>query len=840
MREWRPAIVLAVSLLVGWAGGTRRALAQEHAATAAAPPVVQARRALNEGRYAEVATILRDVPPSDSDRAVLVALAAAATGRDQDAETVLRAAAAPHPDSDATLELALLLQREGRKDELQRLLRPLVTLPESPTPRQLLRAGRAARALGSFQQANDDLRQAAQGLPDDPRTNTAWGQLFLEKHNREDATRCFKAALQADPRFVDALLGLARATSDDNLAQALGSVRAALDVNPSSADAHLLLAQFLLDAGYGEAASQSIDRALAVNPHSPDAYALVAAIAYLQNRPGDFDQAISRALAVNRTYGEAYRIVAAQAAHHYRFDDAVALARRAVATDPDNARAAADLGMHLIRAGDEDEARTVLKAAFDADPYDAVTYNLLAVLDALKDFDTVRDGDLVVRVDRREAAVLKEPVVTLAHDALRALSAKYEFTPQGPILIEMFPHHDDFAVRNLGVPGLLGALGACFGRVVTLDSPKAQPPGTFEWRATLWHELTHVITLQMSNQRIPRWLTEGISVYEEQQARPEWRRPMEEDFVRALIANQVPAIRDIDASFGDPKTIALAYYQASLIVGYVIDTYGQPKLNALVRSFADGVNVETAFSRTLGAGLDQIQAGFARSLDTRFGALRRALDAPLPSPPDGASPADLKTLAALHPHSYDVQLALGVALRTGGDIDGATKALNRAGELFPAATGKDSPHATLAAMALERGDQAAALDELEKQLAAEPVNIDLARHMVGLLGPDAPPVRAQHVYERIAAVDPFDADAHAALGRLAMKRGDATAAVHEFRAAVAAGPGDGPATRCDLAEAYLAAGDAGQARRETVAVLEQSPSYARAQELLLKLVGGER
>ncbi len=98
----------------------------------------------------------------------------------------------------------------------------------------------------------------------------------------------------------------------------------------------------------------------------------------------------------------------------------------------------------------------------------------------------------------------------------------------------------------------------------------------------------------------------------------------------------------------------------------------------------------------------------------------------------------------------------------------------------------------------------------------------------------------QRVYERIVAVDPFDAGAHATLGQLAMKRGDAAIAVREFRAAVAAGPDDGPATRCDLAEAYLAAGDAVRARRETITVLEQSPSYPRAQELLLKIVGGQQ
>lgn len=848
VRVSRPAIVLAFATLVSATGVAGRAPAQGVARTAQlaaadaaqAGAFAEARRALNEGRYADVATILAAAPAADADRAVLLARAAIATGRDDDAEAILRAAAGRHPDSDAALELGLLLQRAGRRDEARRLLRPLTALPESPAPRRLARAGRAAGALGRFQEANADLRQAVEGAPDDVAASTAWGELFLGKHNRDDAMRCFQAALRVAPRSVDALLGMARAVSEVNLAQALGSVRAVLEINPSSPDAHLLLAQVLIDAGYEDAAQISVNKALTVNPRSPDAYALLAAIAYLQNRPADFDLAIARALAINGTYGEAYRIVAAQAAHHYRFDDAVALARKAVAIDPGNAQAAADLGMDLLRIGDEDEARAVLTRAFAADPYDVVTYNLLAVLDALRGFDTYRDGDLVVRLDHGEAAVLKDPVITLAHEALRVLSAKYEFTPNGPILIEVFPHHDDFAVRNLGLPGLLGALGACFGRVVTMDSPKAQPPGTFQWSATLWHELTHVITLQMSNQRVPRWLTEGISVYEEQRARPEWRRPMEEEFVAALAGSRVPAIGDIDASFGDPKTISLAYYQAGLIVGYLIDTYGQAKFNALVRSFANGLAIDAAFLQTLDARVDQVQARFARSLETSFGPLRRALDPPVATPLDNASLDELKTLASKRPDSYDVHLALGLALRRQGDVAGASKALNRAAQLFPAATGQGSPHALLADMAFDGGDQAVALDELTKQLAAEPVNVELARRIAGLLGPDAPARRVQYVYERIAAVDPFDAEAHATLGRLAMKRGDATAAIRYFRAAVAAGPADAQGTRCDLAEAYLAAGDSVQARRETVAVLERAPSYERAQELLLKLVGGQR
>lgn len=839
MPVWRPAIVLAAFGLVLTAGH-RNARAGQSSATDPKPPTQlgEAARALAEGRYAEVEKILRGAP---GDEALsLRARAAEATGRDRDAEASLRAVVARQPISAAALDLGVLLQRLGRRDEANRVLLPLVDLPDAPAASDLLRAGRAARALGRFTEANNDLRRAVELAPDDPVANTAWGDLFLEKYNREDAVRCYNAALAADPQHVDALLGVARATRDENIAAALSSVRRALEVNASSVDALVLLANFLLDAGYAEAAGEAVSRALAINPRAVEAHALAAAIAYLDNRTSEFDAALGRALAINPTYGEAYRVVAAQLAHHYRFDDAVGMAQKAVALDPGNVRARADLGMDLMRTGNEAAARSALKLAFDADPYDVVTYNLLALLDTLDLFDTSRDGDLVVRLDPKEAAVLKEPVLALARDALRTLSARYGFTPTGPILIEVFPHHDDFAVRNMGIPGLVGALGACFGRVVTMDSPKAQPPGTFEWGATLWHELAHVITLQMSNQRVPRWLTEGISVYEEQRTRAEWRRPMEATFVRAIADGRVPPIRDIEGSFANPGTVSLAYYHAGLVVGYLVDTYGQAKVNALVRSFADGLSVDAAFTRAFGAGLDRVQAGFDQSLDKSFGQLRRALVSGVNVPTGRVSLGELEVLAEQHPDSYDVQHALGLALREQGDLDGATAALGRAASLFPTAAGDDSPHAVLADIATERGDARGALAEMAKQLAQDPLNIELARRMADIIARDEEPGLAERVYERIAAIDPFDGDAHVNLGRAAMRRGDAAAGIREFRAAIAGSGIPMPAVGCDLAEAYLLAGDTARAKRETLAVLERLPSYERAQELLLKIVGGDR
>jgi hypothetical protein len=91
------------------------------------------------------------------------------------------------------------------------------------------------------------------------------------------------------------------------------------------------------------------------------------------------------------------------------------LTRRGLALDGRNPRALADLGMHLLRTGDEPGARTALEASFKIDPFDIVTKNLLDMLDKVDTFVTVRDGDLVFRMQKDEAPVLQEYAIPLAH-----------------------------------------------------------------------------------------------------------------------------------------------------------------------------------------------------------------------------------------------------------------------------------------------------------------------------------------------------------------------------------------------------------------------------------------
>ena len=91
---------------------------------------------------------------------------------------------------------------------------------------------------------------------------------------------------------------------------------------------------------------------------------------------------------------------------------------------------------------------------------------------------------------------------------------------------------------------------------------------------------------------MPRWLTEGISVYEEGRARPEWGRDQELAFAHALNEDQVLKLQDLNAGFTSPDTISLAYYEASLLVEHLVASHGEQALHTMLRAFGEGVDTE--------------------------------------------------------------------------------------------------------------------------------------------------------------------------------------------------------------------------------------------------------
>ena len=847
LRRLPSALLIALALLVcfGMAGSAVRR-GQSTVAPQDFPRAAAA--AIAHGKRDEASKLATARGSADGAAAVVLAQLAFARGEYKQAQALLEPVAAREPAGDAALELALLYRGTGRAGDAQPLLAAVFRAGQtSSDPYALYRAGRAAHALNRPRDANIFFREAERAGAHRASVQTAWGRLFLEKYNSPEALKSFETAIEADPEWAPAYAGLARVLENEDPPKAAAAAAKALSIDADLADARLLLAGLHLDDDRDKEARAEIDKVLAFNPSHLDAHAMLAAVAYVKDDKATYDAEVAKVLTINPAYGEVYRLAGQHAASHYRFDEAAALAEKALTLDPTNSRAAGDLGMHLLRTGDEPGARRALERSWKADPFDVVTFNLLKMLDNLEQFVSEKQGDVVLKMHRDDAPVLREYAMPLAQEALKTLAAKYGMTPTGPILVEIFPDHDDFAVRNLGLPGMIGALGACFGRVVTMDSPRARTSTPFSWQATLWHEMAHVVTLQLSKQRIPRWLTEGISVYEEGKKRAEWGRDMEVTFARAMDRNRVLKLRDLNSGFTRPDTIALAYYQASLLVEHIVSTKGQGALNALVKSYADGIDNDAALQRALGVNIDTLQVSFDKSLEDRFGAMRRALHEPgkpadavssAEKPVEGSSIELLKVAAAAKPDSFTAQLALGKALAANGDA-AAYAPLQRAAALVPNAQGPESPHGIMAQLAEKLNDRPRAIKEYEALLAADHTDVDAARKLAELATAAGDERALAIAFDRVVALDPFDAAAHTGSGRLALKRKDHVVAMREFRAALHTGAADKAAAHCDLGESYLLAGMKAEAKKEALAALEIAPSFERAQELLLNAVGGQ-
>jgi tetratricopeptide (TPR) repeat protein len=182
-------------------------------------------------------------------------------------------------------------------------------------------------------------------------------------------------------------------------------------------------------------------------------------------------------------------------------------------------------------------------------------------------------------------------------------------------------------------------------------------------------------------------------------------------------------------------------------------------------------------------------------------------------------------------------MQLGVQLREAKDLPGAIAAFEQALKIVPNASGGNSPNALIASVALEQKDTARAIRALEGHVRVDASDVSAARTLASLLEPMGDAQRTADAFARVVAADPFDAKAQTMVGRFALSRKETQAALRSFRSALALNPADRASVHTDLAEAYMQAGQMADARREVLAALEIAPSFERAQDLLLKIVG---
>lgn len=294
----------------------------------------------------------------------------------------------------------------------------------------------------------------------------------------------------------------------------------------------------------------------------------------------------------------------------YRFAESIDFLRAAVQRDALDYEAWTALGESLANTGDEDGAREALAKAEEAarGRRDAFRSNLTLVLERMqRSHRTESKGALSFSWQPDAAEVLGAYLVPYYTQAREELAKRYGFTP-GPTTIAVFRKHEDFSVRSVGFAGF-PALGVCFGPVVTAVSPLSRLRGSFSWARTGFHEFSHVIHLGLSNNRCPRWITEGLATWEEVERNPTWTRNMRRDLVDSYANDNLIPLRELNRAFRGPR-ILFGYYQGGLLCEMLIDEHGFPPMIKLLRAFDLGMDLDQAFKSVFKTTPEEVDALF--------------------------------------------------------------------------------------------------------------------------------------------------------------------------------------------------------------------------------------
>jgi Tfp pilus assembly protein PilF len=523
--------------------------------------------------------------------------------------------------------------------------------------------------------------------------------LFFETYDPGHAEESLVEALKIAPHRADANLLLARVKLDEQLdfdgAEKL--VKEALAVNPKLTGAQAVRAGIALRDGDLAAANADIDTGLAIDPNDLELLSIRAAARFLaDDRPG-FEAAKREVFSRNKEFSRAYGIIGDFAEWEHRYDDVVAMMKEAVALDPKDSKAWAQLGLTQTRAGDETEGVKSLEAAWKGDHFNVRVYNTLEMLYTRwipQSYEGAQESLFNIRYPKEEKAILERYVPRMLGEAWGAMKMHYMFTPSAPVAVEMYLDREHFSVRTSGLPNI-GIEGVCFGHVVAAMSPKSEP---FNWGNVLWHELGHVFAIQLSKYHVPRWFTEGLSEYETMIRRPEWQRELDPELYMALKKDSLPGALGMNTAFTHADgelDVTVAYYAASQMVAFTADQFGFPKITRALELWGQGKTTAQVITEAFGLTPKEYDAKFRA---WALGRLAR-YDGQYFFEPKGVSVDDAQAASAAAPQSVPAHVTYAVALLRAHKMDEAGREIDAALKLDPADKDAHFVAAKVAAMA---------------------------------------------------------------------------------------------------------------------------------------------
>jgi cellulose synthase operon protein C len=626
------------------------------------------------GHYAEAAEQYKQTAEKDAPFAIGLARCQAATGEyDEAAKTLTDALQREAKSAELLSELALLEFQRGSEEEARKHAEAALALDEhSITARWTLAeldrtSGKLAEALqgyeslvstynrGSRIETSEEVRVIGLAAAQVARWNRNHNQfkrlvsefypsllgrekefwpahlemarLLAEKYNEADATTSLAAGLAINPSAAEMhALKAEIAVNNFDLGGAKSALSRATDINPRHLWAQQLRGDMLMADVRSAKAIEVLEEARKLNSQSEAtlgrlaaAYAAVDGMA--GGKPGKRMQTVIDEVEKHNPHcGEFYLAMGESFDRMRRYPLAAAQLRLAQEKMPQLISVRGQLGMTLMRLGEEVEAAKLLEEAFTIDPYNVRVKNTLEVLDVLKGYAVLETDHFVLKFDRGQDELLARYASKyLEEEVYPQLVEQYGFKPEGKTLIEIFSRnrntsgHGWFSARMVGLPAI-GTVGACAGKMVAITTPD-ELPKKYDWARVLRHEYVHVLNLQQTDFNIPHWFTEGLAVHSEGPNRPrEWNATLAERAREKTLYN----LDTITLGFIRPKNSGdwtLAYCQAALYVDYALETYGKDASAKMLAAYAEHLSTPQVLEKCFGAEQSNFEIGYRKFVD---------------------------------------------------------------------------------------------------------------------------------------------------------------------------------------------------------------------------------
>jgi tetratricopeptide (TPR) repeat protein len=212
----------------------------------------------------------------------------------------------------------------------------------------------------------------------------------------------------------------------------------------------------------------------------------------------------------------------------------------------------------------------------------------------------------------------KDTSETFRRDLLATLDSDYDdlvrdlgYSPRNNIAVTLYTQRAFFDVTR--APSWSGAVNDGKLRIPVSGVASVTP----ELARVLKHELTHSFVSQMSSNRCPTWLNEGIAQMEEGKSSAPYGHPLAQLFAAGY---EFPfnVLEGSFMSFSAPEATA-AYAESLAATEYLRDAYGMTEITSILERLSQGSSTEAALRATVHSDYRQLRDELARKLKERYG-----------------------------------------------------------------------------------------------------------------------------------------------------------------------------------------------------------------------------